>query len=271
MQKVTQVARIVEWLNKRRACESVGKGEHEELILGSQVRATPTPKQVRIRRAAGQGVDGNTRPCGRRYRDSQLPRHAELSEPVPVVGLSPRAAAELSARPDRDLPRVETLHRVSGNPHVGARSSTASRNAGIEPLDTLSGSALHVHRRAGQTVSWAAFTRISRPPERPGYPEKSGSCARSASTTRGAAPDLYLLSHSKASACRSQTSRRRSARSARCKRWRAAIRQRRRVHEHGRELLHSAPRRREDGARRRRVDAARGRRQVRIAQHLRAR
>src|SRR5262249_36970025 len=54
--KCSQVARIVTWLNSSGVeCESIGKGEEEELMLKTALLDDPVAEQVvRLRRAAGK-------------------------------------------------------------------------------------------------------------------------------------------------------------------------------------------------------------------------
>ena len=143
VQKVTQVARIVEWLNKRGVpCESVGKGEHEELILGSQVVGDADAEEVvRIRRAAGKASTA-------KYKAMQqtVSRDSRCRGMLNYHGAGPgRWAGRLvqpqnfpRVDPDRDLPRVETLHEFLET-RMSAREIVDSLEMlGIEPLDTLS-------------------------------------------------------------------------------------------------------------------------------------
>lgn len=56
VKKCSEVAKIVAWLNRRGIpCESVAKGEIEEIVLGSQIMGDDTAEEVvRLRRAAGK-------------------------------------------------------------------------------------------------------------------------------------------------------------------------------------------------------------------------
>lgn len=143
VQKVTQTRAIVEWLNKRGIpCESVAKGEHEELIAGAELYGdTDAQEVVALRRAAGKASTAKYRAM----RES-VSRDGRCKGMLNYHGAGPgRWAGRLvqpqnfpRVDPDRDLPRVETLHEFLET-RMSAREIVDSLEMlGIEPLETLS-------------------------------------------------------------------------------------------------------------------------------------
>lgn len=143
VKSVNQVGVIVEWLNKRGIpCESVAKGEHEELTTGAEILGDDDAKEVvAIRRAAGKA-------SAAKYRAMQhsVCRDGRIRGMLNYHGAGPgRWAGRLvqpqnlpRVDPDRDLPRVETLHEFLET-RMSAREIVDSLEMlGIEPLDTLS-------------------------------------------------------------------------------------------------------------------------------------